>query len=291
MQKAAALGAVYFALLLIVLFSVSSFEPNIEAYAQKKTIVSVINSNLRSKPSLEERYIVKSIPQLSALKVLDAKESDDIIWLNVQFEGNDYWISEHSVEVLKPKQSKLYAAIKSRKLNIRVSPSPDSTKMGYVVTGDIVEVLELYENGWAKIRYKDFIGYSYSGLLNIFNFYDSVSETSNFSDIALASFNFIDSPTQRDLRKYSNSVQNISIVSGLIDSDSWDNTLTLRNNIYSEKPNYKRMRPLVERKLGTIWDNKKDKRLPVVLNEKSGELVYFWKADKGIRWGNIKSLI
>ena len=267
MQKAAALGAVYFALLLIVLFSVSSFEPNIEAYAQKKTIVSVINSNLRSKPSLEERYIVKSIPQLSALKVLDAKESDDIIWLNVQFEGNDYWISEHSVEVLKPKQSKLYAAIKSRKLNIRVSPSPDSTKMGYVVTGDIVEVLELYENGWAKIRYKDFIGYSYSGLLNIFNFYDSVSETSNFSDIALASFNFIDSPTQRDLRKYSNSVQNISIVSGLIDSDSWDNTLTLRNNIYSEKPNYKRMRPLVERKLGTIWDNKKDKRLPVVLND------------------------
>lgn len=65
-------------------------------------------------------------------------------------------------EATIPETYTLYA---TATVNIRLAPSSDSAIMGYFEAGDAVEMIELSDDGWAKIYYNGMIAYCYGEYL------------------------------------------------------------------------------------------------------------------------------
>ena len=82
-------------------------------------------------------------------------------WLHIDFDGKDAYVAKRFFHILD--EDKIFADT-----NFRKGPSIDSEIISVLATGTKVEVTEISENGYVKVKVNDKEGYVYNNLLESF---------------------------------------------------------------------------------------------------------------------------
>jgi len=201
-----------------------------EALFGKTILVSTLSANVRDKPRLKNSNILRSVDQLDVVNFYDVEKTGADHWLKLS-PDRDEWISENTVRALLPISSEIYGAVNTEKLNVRNKPDALSEKVGYIVSGDIIELLEIYDNYWLKIRLDNLEGFVHGDYVNIFKFEDDVKARGSSG----------------------------LLTPGTSTSFDWDNTKTIKGNtINKEQGNRHISTNFVSKKEHRVWSKEDD---------------------------------
>ncbi|WP_195946503.1 SH3 domain-containing protein [Paraclostridium bifermentans] len=112
-------------------------------FAAEKEIVTPEKLNVRKGPSVENDKI-GSLDRGMVVEILESNNG----WNKVKLsDGNEGWVSGDYT-------AKEKATVTATELNVRKGPSIENDKIGSLVNGTVVEVLE-HENDWYKVKLDD----------------------------------------------------------------------------------------------------------------------------------------
>ncbi|MBR1390255.1 MAG: SH3 domain-containing protein [Lachnospiraceae bacterium] len=145
----------------------------------RETVYATANVNVRKEPSADSEALGKVRKGAELTRVAVTEDG----WSQVEYEGSLAYIkSEYLSEGgntdenetddtgenetgnadVVPEGSKI---VLEKTINIRASMSETSAKVGVAYSGDTVEVIMSYEEGWTKVSWKDKTGYIKTELL------------------------------------------------------------------------------------------------------------------------------
>ncbi|MEH6625035.1 MAG: SH3 domain-containing protein [Motiliproteus sp.] len=131
-------------------------------------IITTLKSNIRTSPKIVKGNVSHSLDQFSVLEIYGIREVDDFVWFKINDKKNE-WVSEKTSAVIAPDSNSLYGLLNTKKLNVREGPSKDKSKIGSLVSGDLVKIVTILENGWFLIESVNANGFVHGNYIEVFN--------------------------------------------------------------------------------------------------------------------------
>lgn len=164
------------------LYKVDIFKKNDDkVQAQKMTIVKVNVANIREKPKLDSKILLKAKNGM----ILESVENDGE-WIKVKIYSSDnsQYTEGYILSNLVISHDFKHATVRSNIVNVRENPSLDSKVLAKIPRDSKVEVLDI-SNGWAHVSYnvngKEIRVYIFASLLSFEKFLDKYQSIYNGS--------------------------------------------------------------------------------------------------------------
>lgn len=127
---------------------------------KKKYVVCLgTNVNVRAEPSVDNGQI---LDKLNRDDVLECIGSTNDGWYEVIYKGQEAFVKskyfsmfekqiedDNNMEIIRAKET----------VFVRTSNSANSEPLGVLGVGDVLEYVDITDNGWYKVKYKGYIGY------------------------------------------------------------------------------------------------------------------------------------
>lgn len=140
--------------------------------------------NLRKGPSTNSKVLAK-MKSGTSIKILKSADSN---WYKVSYKGTEGYASKKYIAVTNSSKTSSSSSSKgkvnttSARLNVRKSPTVNSSKIGQLSPGQSVEILEK-TNGWYKIKYNNTTGYVSAEYISVVNSNESQSSSNSQSKV------------------------------------------------------------------------------------------------------------
>jgi len=92
------------------------------------------------------------------LEILEKKANG---WCRISYEGKDAYVKTEYLSIIEDptKIPVIGTLIAKDTVNVRMAPTTDSDRIGTTYTGEKLDLFEEVEDGWAKVKYNDSVGY------------------------------------------------------------------------------------------------------------------------------------
>jgi len=175
--------------------SVISYAENNEAVSSELSIHNVNERNTIKKgkvtaSSLNVRASASSnsykIGSLKKGAIIDIESASSSGWYKIKYGNKHGYVSGQYIDVLNNSNDSSLETkvikkgkINTNRLNVRSSASANSSKIGTLSKGTIVEIVKVEKNGWYKIKYKKGYGYISSSYVVDVNSNDNTNNDSS----------------------------------------------------------------------------------------------------------------
>lgn len=137
--------------------AVTTDEPVNEEEAGPRTAHATTTVNVRSSDS-ETADKVGRLESGAKVTVLETRANG---WAKITFEGKDAYVKAEYLEIAESAAGVEVTGTVTvlTNVNVRAEASQSAERLGMVVGGDTLELIEKMDNGWCKVKYDGQIGY------------------------------------------------------------------------------------------------------------------------------------
>jgi len=137
--------------------AVTTEEPATEEEAGPRTAHATTTVNVRSSDS-ETADKLGKLESGAKVTVLETRANG---WAKITFEGKDAYVKAEYLEIAESATGVQTVGTVTvlTNVNVRAEASTSAERLGMVVGGDTLELIEKMDNGWCKVKYDGQIGY------------------------------------------------------------------------------------------------------------------------------------